>query len=317
MSTYSPRVTGHQPPVATLVSKVPVVTSLPRTVDTAFALIGGLSTYIAPGEDVLICANFNSPDRYPASTDPDFIAAVVSRLKAFGVGRIILGASSGLAWQPTAQVIKKLKIDDLACRLGITLVDFDHENWHERPVNGLHFNTGWYAETALQAQRNLYLANMKTHRLARFSLSLKLSVGLTGPVTRRQLHAGSMEEKIADLNLVRPPDVIIMDTRKCLITGVPAKGRKRKPGLVLASSCRIAMDVESLKIMQSYRAKNRLTMTEWQYPQITAAVRLGLGVTCESQYRLVSPPALDRKGPPRSNRRIWPVLKALRKEPTQ
>jgi ABC-type lipoprotein release transport system permease subunit len=49
---------------------------------------------------------------------------------------------------------------------------------------------------------------MKTHRYARFSLSLKLVVGLLEFEQRRNLHSMYLEQKIAELNLAVHPGLI-------------------------------------------------------------------------------------------------------------
>ena len=61
------------------------------------------------------------------------------------------------------------------------------------------------------------------------------------------MHARNLREKLADLNLAIGPDLIILDGRRAFISGGPSKGELREPGLVWASSDRIALDVEGLK----------------------------------------------------------------------
>jgi uncharacterized protein (DUF362 family) len=100
------------------------------------------------------------------------------------------------------------------------------------------------------------------------------------------LHARHLEEKIADLNLVVNPNLIIMDGRKCFITGGPANGELREPNVILASGDRIVIDVEALKIIQSYEGAS-LTQNPWSYTQIRKAVELGIGVENEEGYHIL------------------------------
>jgi uncharacterized protein (DUF362 family) len=101
------------------------------------------------------------------------------------------------------------------------------------------------------------------------------------------LHARNLEEKIADLNLVVHPDLIIMDGRKCFISGGSACGELRNPNVVLASADRIAMDVEAIKVIESFEDSS-LTDDPWSYTQIRRAVELGIGVKNEDEYTVVS-----------------------------
>jgi len=128
---------------------------------------------------------------------------------------------------------------------------------------------------------------MKTHRWAKFTFSLKLAVGFMKPRERIRLHMRNLEEKIADLNLVAHPNLIIMDGRKCFISGGPAKGELRSPGVVMASGDRIGMDVEALKTIESFDGAS-LKDDPWSYAQIRRAVELGLGVKNEQEYEVVN-----------------------------
>ena len=78
-----------------------------------------------------------------------------------------------------------------------------------------------------------------------------------------------------------------MDGRKCFISGGPASGELRSPGVVLASGDRIAMDVEALKIIESFEGAS-LKDDPWSYTQIRRAVKLGLGVKNEQEYKVVN-----------------------------
>lgn len=271
-----------------LVSKVAVKGDLKAAISNAVELIGGLEKVLSPADKLLLKANFNSPDRYPASSDPDFIKAVVTLLQEFGIREVALGASSGLAWQPTAKVLKKKKAYKLAEELNIKLINFDEGEWIKVPINGVYFKSISLAKAAFDADKVIYLPNLKTHALARFSIGLKFAVGLTEPSTRRALHDDHLEEKVVEINLAIKPDLIILDARKCLVTGGPAKGRKKRANFVLASTDLVALDVEALKILMSFKAKNRLDMPICELPQIATAKKLGLGVQNEEDYLLIT-----------------------------
>ena len=234
-----------------LVSKVTEKGDLRAAISNAVALLGGFKEFFSSHDKVLIKANFNSPDRYPASSDPEFIKAVVTLLQESGVTEIALGASSGLAWQPTARVLKKKKIYKLAEELHIKLINFDEGEWINVPINGAHLKNVSLAQAAMDADKIIYLPNLKTHSLARFSIGLKFAVGLTEPFSRRILHDEHLEEKVTEVNLAIKPALIVLDARKCLVTGGPAKGRRKRPAVcsplltslpsilrLLKSSCR-------------------------------------------------------------------------------
>ena len=230
-----------------LVSKVVAKGDLKTAVDKAIGLIGGLPKFVSPDEKVLIKANFNSPDQYPASSDPEFIKTVVTLLQESGVTEIALGASSGLAWQPTARVLKKKKIYKLAEELHIKLINFDEGEWINVSINGVHLKSLSLTKAAIDADKIIYLPNLKTHSLARFSIGLKFAVGLTEPFSRRMLHKEHFEEKVAEINLAIKPALIILGARKCLVTGGPAKGRKKDHNVFLPPLTLLPWTLKRLK----------------------------------------------------------------------
>ena len=128
---------------------------------------------------------------------------------------------------------------------------------------------------------------MKTHFRADFSFSLKLAFGFTKKSERPAFHLRHLKEKLIDLNLVVHPNLIVMDGRKCFITGGPFNGEVRNPNVILASGDRIAMDVESIKVIESFEG-SKLKENPWSYTQIRRATALGLGVKSEDEYTLVS-----------------------------
>jgi uncharacterized protein (DUF362 family) len=75
-----------------------------------------------------------------------------------------------------------------------------------------------------------------------------------------------------------------MDGRKVFVTLGPEKGRVENSNLILAGTDRIAVDVEGVKILKSFRAKNKLDMPVWDLPQIKTAVDLNLGAGSEEDY---------------------------------
>lgn len=249
---------------------------LQATIDAALAALGPATLSGMSGRSVLIKANFNSPDRYPASSAPDFLEALTHVLRRSGAGPIRLGDSCGLRWAPAEHVAAQLGIPALADRLGIEWVNFDAGPWRDVPVRGRHFPVVRIAEAAFAADRIVYACCIKTHRLAGFSASLKHAVGFLPPEQRAVLHQGELMAKIAEINLAVRPHLILADARKCLVTGGPSRGWIRRPGVILASTDRIELDTAALSILGNYWALNRLTRNPADEPQLREARTLGL-----------------------------------------
>jgi uncharacterized protein (DUF362 family) len=269
-----------------LVSKVSDAANVKENILKAVNLIGSFSKVIERGDEVLLKPNFNTADPPPASSDPEFVKAVIELLFEHGAGKVVVGESSMFSLH-TRNVLKETGMISKAEEAGAELVFFDEGKWVKVSTGGKYLKTVSLPEIALNAAKLVYVCSMKAHKFAKFTLSLKLAVGFMKPSERMLLHMRHLEEKIADLNLVVHPNLIIMDGRKCFINGGPACGELREPNVILASGDRVAIDVEALKIIQGYEGSS-LNEDPWSYTQIRRAVELGLGVKNEQEYVVIS-----------------------------
>jgi len=269
-----------------LVSKVIDGQDLKGSILKAVNLIGGFNKVVDKGDEILLKPNFNTGDPPPGSSGPEFVKAVIELLYDYGASRVILGESSMLSLS-TRRVLEETGMITKTKEVGAELVFFDEGKWVEAPTSGKYLKTVSLPETALEAKKLVHVCCMKTHRFAKFTLSLKLAVGFMKPSERVALHMRHLEEKIADLNLVVHPNLIIMDGRKCFINGGPANGELRNPNAILASGDRIAIDIEALKVIESFEGTS-LKANPWNYAQISRAVELELGVKEEQDYKVVN-----------------------------
>jgi uncharacterized protein (DUF362 family) len=260
-----------------LVSKVRVSHDVEDGVERCFELLGGLERRIRPGDKLLVKPNFNSPDPFPGSTDLGFLRAVLELLKDTGAD-IVVGESAGGLWRPTANTVAKLGALDLLKDIGCRFVAFDAgaTEWVEVPIEGDFLHRVTVPRVMYEADRLVYLPCMKTHNFARFTLSLKLSMGFVHPADRLGFHMSNLEQKVSEINLAWQPDLIVMDGRKAFVAGGPEKGELVEPGIILASGDMVAIDVEALKVLQSYQANNRLGDDPYDLPQIVTALKHGL-----------------------------------------
>lgn len=229
------------------------------------------------GRRVLLKANFNSPHRYPATSAPEALAALVALLRSAGAAEIRIGDSCGLRWAPAARVAEALGVPALAARLGVEWVDFDAGPWVDVPVGGRFFPKVRLAEAAVRAECIVYCCCVKTHPAARFSASLKHAIGFLAPEQRAAMHRGDMAERIAEINAAGTPRLVVADARKCFAAGGPAVGWVRRSGLLLASADRVALDCEAVRILRGFRPRlHRLAADPEDEPQIRAARALRL-----------------------------------------
>jgi uncharacterized protein (DUF362 family) len=261
-----------------LVSKVKVENNLKEAIEKSVEEIGGFGKFIKSGDRVLLKPNFNTADPYPASTDPIFLKAVVELVYAAGAGEVIIGDSSTMALK-TRSVMEKLGIFELEkiMKPAPKVVVFDEEEFIKKEIpQGKYLKTVSLPEALDKVDKLILLPCLKTHFIAQFTGSLKLSVGFIKKIERLSLHARHLNEKVAELNLVIKPDLIIMDGRKCFITKGPSEGKLAEPGLIMASESRMAIDIEEIKTIKSFEGNSLAGIDPEEILQIKRARELGI-----------------------------------------
>lgn len=257
-------------------------------VKSAVDAIGGFEKIIKKGDSVLLKPNYVFANPPPCITSLDFLLAIINHCHKAGASQVVVGESA--AWWVNAETImQKFGVLEAAKKAGAKVVFFDKENRVKVRMNSPIIADTAFPEDAFKHDKIIFLPNMKTHRLARFTLSLKLAYGFLSLRYRAaQLHFINLEKKIAEVNKAIHPDLIIMDGRKCFVTGGPDEGDIKEPNAILASGDRIAIDATAVKILKSYKAKNLLIYEEpFRYEQIKRAAELGLGAKGEEEIEVV------------------------------
>lgn len=262
------------------VSKIKVIRSLKVTIRKAVDKLGGFKKFVNKGDTVLLKPNFNTADPYPASSDPKFLKAVIELVNEQNPKKVILGDSCTFRLK-TRKVIEQ--IDLCECEdidPPPEIVSFSEGKWIEKQIpEGKFLKSVSVPEILDQVDKLILLPCLKTHAWAQFTGSLKLAVGFMKPVERLPLHMGHLQEKIAELNKVIDPDLIVMDARKCFINGGPESGDLEEPDLILAATSRVAIDIEGVKIIQSFDGNSLKDIQPDELAQIKWARKRGVGLT--------------------------------------
>jgi uncharacterized protein (DUF362 family) len=256
----------------------------------AVNLMGGFEKSLKPQDRILLKPNFNSDDPPPGSTALDFLGAVIELLREHGYSKISVAEGSGRPWVPTSNIFERTGLTTKMEEIKIPLLDLDQSDYIDVPVGGEYLDLVAYPKDLESFDKIIYLPTMKTHYLAGFSMSLKLTVGLTHLFDRFFLHADNnmfVSQRSAEMSIPIKPDLIIMDGRISFVSGGPAIGLAVHPGVILASGDPVALDVQAVRLLQNYAAVNHLTGDAWDLPQIKTAVRHGLGIRNDSDLLLV------------------------------
>jgi uncharacterized protein (DUF362 family) len=276
-----------------LVAKVPHLNGdyLPASVEEALRLLGGLDRVIRPGDRVLIKPNFNCSYAFPLSTDLAFLGAAIELLQDAGA-KVTVGELSGRADWPTDKVVANLKVMPLLRRYGVEFINFEHDEWIPLEVEGRYWDSFRVPRSVYEAEKRVYLANIRCHSAARFTASLKLGVGWIDLQDRDILHQDreTVEAKVAELNLGWQPNLVLLDGRRTTVSW-HGRGEYFYPNVIMASGDMVAIDTEAVKILQQYPGENKIGVPVETLGQLKRARELGLG---SMDYVVVEAPAHTR-----------------------
>jgi uncharacterized protein (DUF362 family) len=282
------------------ISRVGLVRTRDRAtgVARAVALLG-----VSPvaGKRVLLKPNFNSADPFPASTHNDTLEHLVRTLQAMGAAGITVGERSGPP--DTADVLREKGIPELCARLGVGLVNFEElsaRDWVRVQPAGSHWRRGFHvARPVLDAECVVTTCCLKTHGFGGvFTMSLKLSVGLTRKSDMAELHASlrSMRKMIAEINLAYAPALVLLDGIDAFVDQGPSHGPLRAADVILAGTDRVAVDATGLAVLKAI-GSNPAIMERgiFAQEQIARAVELGLGAGGPGEIEIVADDGAGRE----------------------
>ena len=245
------------------------------------------------GKQVVVKPNFNTAGAAPAGTDNATLAQLMTELQERDAKSITLGESSGPP--NTGEVMAEKGIPDLASDMGFDTVNYDEipdEDWVHFQPNGTHWPEGFHLPRhVVEAEYNVSTCCLKTHGSGGvFTMSMKLSVGLTPKPIRRGMHRSpDMRRMIAELNQGFTPQLIVMDGVETFVDGGPTRGTLKQGNVMVAGTDRVAVDAVGLAILKELGSNDAIMGTPiFEQEQMARAVEIGLGVSGPDQIELVS-----------------------------
>jgi len=251
------------------------------------------------GKRVVIKPNFNTADDAPGSTHNDTLGQLVAELKARDARTVTLGESSGPP--QTKGVMEKKGIFDLARSAGFDVVNYEEipdADWVAFARGTTHWPDGFaLPRLVVDSEYNVSTCCLKTHGYGGvFSMSLKLSVGLSPKRIRGTMHRSpDMRRMIAELNTGYRPQLIVLDGVAAFTDGGPSSGELKAGNVMLAGDDRVAVDAVGLAVLKDLGA-NAAIMGRgiFEQEQIARAVELHLGASGPADIELVTADAESR-----------------------
>lgn len=254
------------------VARVSVDKGLREAISKTVDELGGFKKFVKTGEVVFLKPNFNTADPFPASTDLEFLKTVVELVYEAGAKLVMIGDSSTMTLN-TRKIMEEKGVFTLqGLKTPPRIYVFEEGRWVKKEIPGAKYlKTASLPAILERADKIIFLPCLKTHSQAQFTGSLKLAIGFLRPFERVSLHLRNLQEKIAELNKVIRCDLVIMDARKCFVNQGPSQGETREPNLILASTDRVAVDIEGVKIIQGFKGNSLSKISPQELPQIKRA----------------------------------------------
>jgi uncharacterized protein (DUF362 family) len=179
-------------------------------------------------------------------------------------------------------------------------MEFGVLNYEEIPDNewvhfappGTHWPEGFHLPRhVVESEYNVSTCCLKTHGAGGvFTMSMKLSVGLTPKSIRRVMHRSpDMRRMIAELNQGYRPNLIIMDGVEAFTDGGPSRGRLAQANVMIGGTDRVAVDAVGLAVLKDLGSNETIMGRPiFQQEQMARAVEVRLGVQGPDEIELIS-----------------------------
>jgi uncharacterized protein (DUF362 family) len=267
-----------------------------EVIQRAVTLAGGLG-FIQPGQRILLKPAVNSPNPYPATTDPETVLIMAEMVKEAGGWPLVADRTTFIRSTDTA--FEKTGIRDAAKQAGIQALCLEEDEsvpmQHELAEHWRGHAIRIYRSVA-QADHVINLCTPRTHFIGDFTMSMKNLVGVVDALSRLPMHVPwGLKERLAEISLVVRPSLIVMDGRQGFSSGGPDSGDLVRPDFVAAGSDPVALDAIGLAHLRLEGADEAISEGSiWQIPTMKRAVALGLGAGKSSEIVLIgSDPATE------------------------
>ncbi len=250
-----------------------------RTVARALEAIGGIGTFIKPGDRVVLKVNaaFASPPAFSATTHPDLVWEVTRLCFKAGASKVIITDNP---INDPASCFALTGIERAARSAGGRVLLPQETYFRPYSLPGGRLIRQWPVlfEPFKDANRLIGLAPVKDHHRSGASMTMKNWYGLLGGA--RNLFHQDIHNIIKELALMVKPTLVILDGTTTMVSNGPTGGSLSdvKPtGTMIVSTDPVAADSRGALL---------LGKTPHELPHIAKAAAAGAGT---ADYRSLNP----------------------------
>ncbi|HPP75859.1 MAG TPA: DUF362 domain-containing protein [Armatimonadota bacterium] len=225
----------------------------------AVELLGGIGSWVQPGQKILLKPNLLSA-RLPeaaVTTHPAVVEAVVELCLQAGA-KVSLGDSPPLAGERESSYKRLLQMtgmNGVAERTGAEIVRFEEAVTQIECPEGRYYKKFDVARAVVDADVLISIPKLKTHGLTYLTGAVKNIFGCIPGKRKAFFHAQAGDDRetfaqmLVDLLRALPPQLSIMDAVVGMEGDGPVDGKIRPVGLILASVDPVALDAVASAVL--------------------------------------------------------------------
>lgn len=218
--------------------------------------LGGMETFVKPGDYVVIKGNFFAPYPPPVIVDRRVVYSLIHAIKEAGAGRVVLceavsvGTKMGRG-QTTDFVLNEMGIREAALAAGAEVLCLEDEERIPIPVpDGKSIGMINYPKCLHDCDVLIDLPCMKTHAMTLVTLGMKNFQGILDDAQKYYAHRDDFEQKLVDIFKIRKPDLTLIDGLIAMEgNGAGEQGIPHPMNMMIASRDVVAADAVATACM--------------------------------------------------------------------
>jgi len=185
-----------------------------------------------------------------AVTSLEVLEGVILTLQEFGIKDIIIADGCGTVHVGTNRIFDKIGVIALAKRLSATTLDLNLCRMVSKTHQGfIELASCKVAECIYNVDLVINIPVIKTHAMTWVSAAMKNMKGVLAPTEKRRFHTINLHQAIADLQLILPKCITIVDGLIAQEGLGPAEGTPVPLDIIIAGDNMVAVDGVILEII--------------------------------------------------------------------
>ena len=228
-------------------------------IEKALGLIGGIGSYVKPGDHVLLKINLLTGDvpEKAVTTHPAVVRAMIHQVKAAG-GIPQVGDCSGYEGASNPRryftACRSSGIMQVCEDEKVEILHLSAQSVEAKNAGGRIFKSFILSKHVLQADVLISLPKLKTHGLTLFTGGVKNIFGCVTGLNKAKMHLRAQDpetfsQMLVDLLGLVQPDLTVMDAVVGMEGNGPSNGKARQINAILASKDPVALDAVACKMV--------------------------------------------------------------------